>query len=80
MINSIIAAENLLKSKFIENANKMRDLVLLAFEPYTNKYLRSLRLHKLIPSVITNKKKVIMGNVITCESYRDITTEMLKIR
>jgi len=77
-INSIISDDKLLKKKFDENVNKMQDIVLLAFEPYTNKYLRRMRMNKLIPSTLTKKKKVIMGNVITCDSYRDIVLELLK--
>ncbi len=79
-INTVIANDDLLQNKFHENVNKMRDLILLAFEPYSNRYMRSLRLRKWIPSVISNRKKVIMWNVITCESHRDIVCEALKVR
>ncbi len=79
-INTIIADNESLKKKFYENVNKMRDLILLAFEPYSNRFLRSLRLRKWIPSIITNRKKVITGNVITCDSYRDIVIELFKTK
>ncbi|HQK68450.1 MAG TPA: CapA family protein [Bacteroidales bacterium] len=71
-LNEIIADDEKLEIAFYEFVNSIRDEMLLAFEPYSNKYLKALRRRKLIPSFISPKRLLILKNIVECESHKDV--------
>lgn len=77
-INSVIANDDVLRQKF-DGFVKTRHLsVLSAITPFSNKYLQALYKRKLLPSFISQKKKLLVRNIINCESHRDIILNVLK--
>lgn len=51
---------------------------LVTFEPFTNHVLAALRRRKLIPSLLTKKKKELIKAKIMCESHRDCILKALQ--
>lgn len=77
-INQLISSDRLLYDNFVKFCNSQKKLLLLPFEPYTNKLLRALRLRGLLPPFISSKRKSMIYNEINCESYLDILKQILK--
>jgi poly-gamma-glutamate synthesis protein (capsule biosynthesis protein) len=77
-LNRIISDYNLLKQKvqdyYLTNGHKIFNL----FEPYSNKYLVALRNRSLLPAFINKKKRLLIQNIIDCESHRDKIIGYLK--
>lgn len=79
-LNMTISDTEMLKralSKYYDSQKPMLDCVL---EPYVNKYLTALRYRHLIPSMISNKKKLQLENFLFCESHFDKLRHYLKKR
>lgn len=77
-LNSIIAEESELKKKFHSFCQLKSKNYYSAFSPYSNKYLRYLCKHGLLPSFVGKSKRLKLLNYIECESHRDILTYLLK--
>ena len=77
-LNSIIADESRLKKKFHSFCQLKSKNYYSAFSPYSNKYLRYLCKHGLLPSFVGKSKRLKLLNYIECESHRDILTYLLK--
>lgn len=76
-INNVIADDDLLLEKFNEFTEMRRRSVMSAFIPFSNKYINALYKRKLFPSFISKRKKLIVHNIIRCESHRDVTLNLL---
>lgn len=73
-LNSIIVNDNLLYEEFLKFCtNKSTMKVYNGFiEPYSNKYLTGLYKRNFLPSLISKKKRMLLLNLIRCESHRDV--------
>ena len=70
-LNKIISNDSLLNEyfmKFVASRKKNLDML---FEPYNNRFLKSLRIRGLLPSFINKRKTLQLFNYIICESHRD---------
>lgn len=77
-INNIIADENLLQSSFMEFEESRMSGYLNYLEPFTyNKYYSYLFHKKIIPSILSKKKKRLLLNLIRCEAHRDMLMQIL---
>lgn len=77
-LNSIIADESRLKKKFHSFCQLKSKNYYSAFSPYSNRYLRFLCKHGLLPSFIGKSKRYELLNYLECESHRDIMMYSLK--
>ena len=68
VLNRIIANKDGLKKKYVEYITKKSRLNAV-FSPYTNKLLRILCAHGLIPSFMSKKKRTLILAYIQCESH-----------
>lgn len=71
-LNEIIANDELLLARFEKHCAENAFRYDIIFEPYHCKYLASLRKRKLIPSLITTRRKRLFLNIIRCESHREL--------
>ncbi|MEG0806721.1 MAG: CapA family protein [Alistipes sp.] len=78
-LNKIIADKIKLEEAF-DDFIETRKGLLAFFEPYSNKYAMVLRHWHLLPSYLNHRKKLILGNLIRCESHRDIINSLLNIK
>ncbi len=70
-LSGIITNEEKLKEqvgRYYESQFKLIDII---WEPYMNRYMRKLRMMKLVPSVISKRKLTGFLNYIDCEAHRD---------
>jgi poly-gamma-glutamate synthesis protein (capsule biosynthesis protein) len=77
-LNKIISDDKALWDNFINLINERKQIMLLPFEPYTNRYLKGLHKRGLIPSLVSNKRKKMLFNFISCESHKDVLLGSLK--
>ena len=61
--------------KFVRKADKNP---LVTFEPFSNHIFAALRRRKLIPSLLTKKKKELIRAKLLCESHRDCIMKALQ--
>ncbi|MFV0501432.1 MAG: CapA family protein [Bacteroidales bacterium] len=77
-LNSIIDNVNLLESNFLNQVQKEKSEYFSYLEPIRNRYILALQRRKLFPSFIKNKYKLLLLNLIRCESHKDILEETIK--
>lgn len=77
-LNRIIDDDELLEKRFIEHAEKWRPVMNTWIQPYRGKILSALHKRGFIPSLIGKKKKLLLANLVRCESHRDILLHALK--
>lgn len=66
-----------LANEFDKYVKKNKRTLLSYFEPYTSRVTLKLYRMGLFPSLLTNKKKVLMLNRIRCESHQLVYTTLL---
>ena len=73
-LNSIIVNDNLLYEEFLKfcTNNSTMKIYNGFIEPYSNKYLTGLYKRNFLPSLISKKKRMLLLNLIRCESHRDV--------
>jgi poly-gamma-glutamate capsule biosynthesis protein CapA/YwtB (metallophosphatase superfamily) len=76
-LNKIIVDDNLLEASFKQYCQQQRGVYLAWLEPYAGKILPSLRKRKLLPSLLTVRKKRLYTNIIRCEAHRDVLLRIL---
>lgn len=77
-LNQIIDNVNLLESNFLNQVQKEKSEYFSYLEPIRNRYILALQSRKLFPSFIKNKYKLLLLNLIRCESHKDILEETIK--
>lgn len=78
-INDIISSEDLLNKHFIARCSDCQNNYNLFIEPlYNNKVTSYLFLKKILPSIWSSKKLMVLFNVINCESHKDILINAIK--
>jgi poly-gamma-glutamate capsule biosynthesis protein CapA/YwtB (metallophosphatase superfamily) len=71
-LNNIIDDDEKLNNALDEYVRSNLKEICLAFEPYTNHYLKALRRRNFIPSFLHQKRLIEIVNLIECEAHRDI--------
>jgi poly-gamma-glutamate synthesis protein (capsule biosynthesis protein) len=71
-LNKIINDDIQLKNNFEVYAKSWKPLMNTWIQPYTGKYLPSLFKRGILPTLISEDKKMLYTNLIRCESHRDI--------
>ena len=77
-LNSIIRDEKELEKEFHSFCQMKLKNYYSAFSPYSNRYLRYLCKHGLLPSFINKSKRYELLDYLECESHRDISIYSLK--
>jgi poly-gamma-glutamate synthesis protein (capsule biosynthesis protein) len=77
-LNEIIKDDLLLKSEFENYCSDVRGMYDSFLEPYTYRIMHALRKRKLFPRVLGRKKRLLLLNLIRCESHRDILINLLQ--
>lgn len=79
-LNKIISDDRLLSEAFDEFCLKMKAVYDTWLEPYDGKLLQGLRKRKLLPSLLSKRKKRLFTNIIRCESHRDVLLYVLEAK
>lgn len=79
-LSEIIEDDERLKAAVHEYYDKATSLFDILWEPYENRYMRKLRMMKLIPSVISKRKFISFFDYINCEAHRDKLLYFLNMR
>ncbi len=77
-LNVIIQDDKLLEEAFQKYCRAINPMYDAFIEPYFGKYYTALRKRKLLPNIMTRKKRLLLLNIIRCESHRDVLLRMLK--
>jgi hypothetical protein len=77
-LNLILSDEKLLQEEWNLFSKKNRGNYIIAFESINARIYRSLRHRKLLPGILSRKKKLDLLNLIRCESHRDLSIDSLK--
>ncbi len=76
-LNDIIKDDYQLQVEFEAYCNRVSRMYQGFIEPYTNKIIRYLQNKRLLPSLLSEKKKKLLLNIIRCESHRDVIIHLL---
>jgi poly-gamma-glutamate synthesis protein (capsule biosynthesis protein) len=78
-INLGIIDDNYIRDEFIKFCSKkgIQKLYRRYLEPYSNKHLITLYKRGFLPSLITRRKRMLLLNLIRCESHRDVLNVIL---
>lgn len=76
--NRIIEDDAALENEFLEYADSLKPLMNTWIEPYTGKWFPVLHKKGLLPSLMGDKKKLLLTNLVRCESHRDMLLHALK--
>ena len=76
-LNCIIDA-NMLEEEFKRFCQSRKKIYQSQIEPYSSKYLLFLRNKKMFPSYWKKTKKLLLENIIRCESHRDALLQILR--
>jgi poly-gamma-glutamate capsule biosynthesis protein CapA/YwtB (metallophosphatase superfamily) len=79
-LNSIIADDTLLEAEFTKYAETWKPVMNTWIQPYKGKIMSSLYKRGLLPSIITQRKKLLYTNLIQCEAHRDILLQSIDPR
>ena len=79
-INKIIENDTLLEEEFNRFCFRVSKQYQSFIEPYRNKYLHALRNRRLIPTLLSHQKKLLLKNIIRCESHREVITHLLPLQ
>lgn len=71
-LNEIIRDDKKLQEAFDVYVSTWKSIMNTWIQPYQGKYLPSLYKKGLLPSIISENKKLLFTNLIRCESHRDI--------
>lgn len=77
-LNKIINNHQLLNNNFNGLVEKEKLDYLTCIEPLTNRYINALQRRKLFPLFATNSFKLLLINLLQCESHKDILEYSLK--
>lgn len=76
-LNAVIADDILLNNEFQKFILAKKKQYSHFLEPYSNRILHALFSRKLMPSFYSKRKKLLLLNLIRCESHRDIILNLL---
>jgi 2',3'-cyclic-nucleotide 2'-phosphodiesterase (5'-nucleotidase family) len=76
--NQIIADDQQLETEFLKYCNKVFPMYDAFIEPHFGKFITALRKRGFFPKLISRRKRLLLLNLIRCESHRDILLRLLK--
>ncbi len=77
-LNMIIADDMRLEAEFRKYCDSVNPMYDAFIEPYLGKRVASLRKRGLFPRLTSSRKRLLLLNIIRCESHRDVLIRMLK--
>jgi poly-gamma-glutamate synthesis protein (capsule biosynthesis protein) len=77
VLNNIILDDSKLQHHFEDFCRRKEKSINASIEFYSNRYLRKLYSMGLLPSFVTKNKRLLLKNMIRCESHRDILLHTL---
>lgn len=78
-LNRIIQDDVELETRFHSFSLQQERLYDMYLQPYSGKLLAPLYFKGILPSLLSKRKKMLLLNLIRCESHRDILLNILKI-
>ena len=76
-LNTIITHDTLLEKEFTKYAAKWKPVMNTWIQPYKGKIMSALYKRGFLPSIITEKKRLLYTNLIQCEAHRDILLQSI---
>lgn len=77
-LSKIIEDNNLLTKEFDNYCRSVSRSYNAFLEPLSNKYLHALQNRGLFPSLLRDRKRKLLLNLIRCEAHRDVVMRLLK--
>ena len=77
-LNSIIADDIRLEASFNDYCNKVTPMYDAYIEPYFGKWITALQKRHLFPKLMSRRKRLLLLNIIRCESHREVLLRFLK--
>lgn len=77
-LNSVISDRKIMEESFVDFCKKRKKNYLIVLAPYSNRLLAALSKRNMLPSFITNQRKLMLQNYIQCEAHRDLLLHSLK--
>ena len=77
-LNNIIVNDDLLEVHFNNYCNTKYPMYDAFIEPYFGKYVTALQKRNLLPKLLSRRKRLLLLNLIRCESHRDVLIRMLQ--
>ncbi len=77
-LNKIIVDDKELKEHYKEYIQKKKRLYLSYLEPHNNKYLLALQNRNIFPRFWSKRKRLLLLNLIRCESHREALISILE--
>ncbi len=78
-LNSIIARDEELEKRFKEFCLRSRRLYSSYIEPHSVRLIHALRNRNILPSLLSERKKLLYTNLVRCEAHRDILIKTLTL-
>lgn len=77
-LSAVIANDEELEKSFLTFVDRKANQYQSYLEPVTNRYYLALMNRGLLPSLVSAKKKLLMQNVMRCESHRELLLQLLE--
>ena len=78
-LNSVIADDIKLEQHFLKHIKSVTPMYNAFIEPYFGRFISVLRNHKLFPKFMSPRKRMLLLNLIRCESHREVLLRMLEL-
>lgn len=78
ILNDIIVDDIQLEKEFQKYCNSVFPMYDSFIEPYFGKFVTALQKRGFLPKLLSGKKRLLLLNLIRCESHRDVLLRMLK--
>ena len=79
-MNKVILNDKQLEISFMQYVNQVKNMYLSFLEPHSSKILHFLRIKKLFPSLLSQRKRLLYFNLMRCESHREVLEHLLDTR
>jgi poly-gamma-glutamate synthesis protein (capsule biosynthesis protein) len=76
-LNSIIADDSRLEAEFRSFCDSVSPMYDSFVEPYFGRFITALRSRGFLPKLMSKRKRLLLLNIIRCESHREVLTAML---
>ena len=76
-LNMIISDDQELENQFQKYCNSVFPMYDSFIEPFFGKYITALRKRGFFPKLLSKSKRMLLLNLIRCESHRDVLLKML---
>jgi len=77
-LNEIIADDNRLKIEYVKYCNRVRPMYDAFIEPYFGRLITYLQQRRILPKLMSRRKRLLLLNLIRCESHREVLLTLLK--